>query len=237
MSVRRSGGDRGDFPAGNEPKVGHWFWAGFILKGLAAGDMIGYRWVNSRWETAATTTGTGGGTNGYASVLNDNFNEWLDGEFAHLRAWSRVLSEAELRDEMNSQTVVSRKNLHTDILGYGDMRNRAPGGEWTYTAVSGGTVVTPVSSDEIWFPKRVTIVGGGGGPHTVDSVTPSILYEGLTGVVIAGSGFGASQGTSKVLLDGIEQTVTAWSDTSITFSVVKPTVWASPRTLAVRKVS
>ena len=232
MSVRRSGGDRGDFPAGNEPKVGHWFWAGFILKGLAAGDMIGYRWVNSRWETAATTTGTGAGTNAYASVLNDNFNEWLDGEFAHLRAWSRVLSEAELRDEMNSQTVVSRKNLHTDILGYGDMRNRAPGGEWTYTAVSGGTVVTPISSDEIWFPKRLTVLAAGNA--SITNVSPSVLYEGLTNIVITGTGFGATQGTKTVYLDDKLQSIVSWTDTTITFNAVSPNLWNNARLLQVR---
>lgn len=66
---------------------------------------------------------------------------------------------------------------------------------------------------------------------------PPLLAEGMTGVVITGSKFGATQGASQVLIDGTAQTVTNWADTAITFDVVKPNGgWASPRRIAVRRV-
>jgi hypothetical protein len=68
----------------------------------------------------------------------------------------------------------------------------------------------------------------------INSVTPNVLYEGLTGVVIAGSGFGAVQGTKTVYLDDKLQTVTAWADTSITITAVSPNLWANARLLQVR---
>jgi hypothetical protein len=163
---------------------------------------------------------------------NDGAGEWVDGEFAHMRVWKRALSETELYTEMYSPFAVSKKDLDTDILGWNDRRNRAPGGEWTYTAVSGGTVVTPVSSDEIWFPKRITILAATG--MTITNVAPSILYENLTNIIITGTGFGASQGTKTVYLDDKLQTVTAWAATSITITAVSPNLWANARLLQVR---
>lgn len=40
--------------------------------------------------------------------------------------------------------------------------------------------------------------------------------------VIAGTGFGASQGASRVVINGVTQAVTAWGDTSITFTANVP---------------
>lgn len=59
---------------------------------------------------------------------------------------------------------------------------------------------------------------GGTSGLTITSVTPSSFDSGITGIVIAGSGFGASQGSSTVDIGGQAQTVTAWSDTSITIT-------------------
>lgn len=53
---------------------------------------------------------------------------------------------------------------------------------------------------------------------TITSVTPSSFDSGIAGIVIAGSGFGASQGSSTVDIGGQAQTVTAWNDTSITIT-------------------
>lgn len=65
---------------------------------------------------------------------------------------------------------------------------------------------------------------------TITSVTPDEVYDGLTGVVVAGTNYEASQGTGGVeLADGIDydtatkvaQTETAWGATSVTFTVSK----------------
>lgn len=70
----------------------------------------------------------------------------------------------------------------------------------------------------------------------IDSVTPSSIRDGLTGIVIAGPSFGAVQGT--VILsptddvddaDAVAQTVTAWSDTSITFTMVMQAIQPGTR--------
>lgn len=53
---------------------------------------------------------------------------------------------------------------------------------------------------------------------TITSVTPSSFDSGVAGIVIAGAGFGASQGSSTVDIGGQAQTVTAWGDTSITIT-------------------
>jgi hypothetical protein len=166
------------------------------------------------------------------SFGNNSWDERVGAEFAHMRVWKRALSETELYAEMYSPFAVSRKALDTDILGYGDMRNRAPGGEWTYTAVSGGTVVTPVSSDEIWFPKRLTVLAAGNA--SITNVSPSVLYEGLTNIVITGTGFGATQGTKTVYLDDKLQSIVSWTDTTITFNAVSPNLWNNARLLQVR---
>jgi hypothetical protein len=59
---------------------------------------------------------------------------------------------------------------------------------------------------------------------TITSVTPSTFDDGKTGIVIAGSGFGASQGSSTLTIGAQTQTVTQWSDTSITFTSVRGSV-------------
>jgi hypothetical protein len=53
---------------------------------------------------------------------------------------------------------------------------------------------------------------------TITGVTPTTFDDGVTGIVIAGSGFGATQGSSTLTIGSQAQTVTAWSDTSITFT-------------------
>lgn len=56
------------------------------------------------------------------------------------------------------------------------------------------------------------------GGASITSVTPSSFDDAHAGIVVAGTGFGASQGSSTVTIGGITQTVTSWSDTSITIT-------------------
>jgi len=53
---------------------------------------------------------------------------------------------------------------------------------------------------------------------SITSVTPSSFDDGVTGIVIAGSGFGSSQGSSTLTIGGQAQTVTNWTDQAITFT-------------------
>lgn len=70
---------------------------------------------------------------------------------------------------------------------------------------------------------------------TITSVTPSTFDDGRTGIVIAGSGFGASQGSSTLTIGGQAQTVTAWSDTSITFTSVRGSNSMGTRSLTITR--
>ena len=70
---------------------------------------------------------------------------------------------------------------------------------------------------------------------SITSVTPSSFDDGKTGIVIAGSGFGAFQGSSTLTIGGQAQTVTAWSDTSITFTSVRGSVSPGNATLTLTK--
>ena len=53
---------------------------------------------------------------------------------------------------------------------------------------------------------------------TITSISPNRGYTG-TVVVITGTGFGSSQGTSTVTIGGVSAAATAWDDTSITMTV------------------
>lgn len=65
---------------------------------------------------------------------------------------------------------------------------------------------------------QYTIAVRPSGGLTITSVTPSTFDSGITDIVIAGNNFGASQGSSTVDIGGVAQTVTAWSNTSITIT-------------------
>lgn len=65
---------------------------------------------------------------------------------------------------------------------------------------------------------------------TVDTISDNTLEIGQTGIVLGGSNFGATQGTGKVEIGDsvsygsatlVEQTVTSWGDTSITFNFIR----------------
>lgn len=65
---------------------------------------------------------------------------------------------------------------------------------------------------------------------TITSVTPTTFSNGQTDITITGTGFGATQGSGQVRIGtsnsnpatgAVTQTVTAWSDTSITITAVR----------------
>jgi hypothetical protein len=217
--------------ASDPPVNGGWFYASMSSNGstvfgvwaLAGGRFVRVQTTYSTLTIASMTFG------------NNTWDEVVGCEFAHMRVWKRALSEVELYAEMNSPFAVSKNALDTDILGYNDRRNRAPGGEWTYASVSGGTqeLILSNSLDIRILNKFVIPVSTG---LTVTSIVPSILYKGLTNIVITGTDFGSTQGTSQVLLDGVPQTIVDWTNTSIIFSVTSPTEWANPRVLQVARV-
>lgn len=199
--------------------------------------------TSSNTSTTSTSV-TAGGANSQDNMLA-------------LATFSFSVSDATANIQDPPTTGYSSIGVHQDanaVIGYGSAYKIISAGEtssaaWTHDT-GGGRVA------QIFTFKAASIGGGGGvsipipvGTLTITGLQPvaksarleilsisvTRLYEGLTGVVITGYGFGASQGTSKVMLDGVTQTVTSWSDTSITFNVVAPSGYASPRTLQVQR--
>ena len=78
----------------------------------------------------------------------------------------------------------------------------------------------------------VVFTDGGGAPPapTVTVVSPWLIYDTQTGILVLGTTFEASQGTGTVIISptddvadagAVTQTVTAWADTSITITAVR----------------
>lgn len=91
-----------------------------------------------------------------------------------------------------------------------------------YKISSGGTETATMTLDNSATNNRLSLslvefTAAATGP-TLDTV-PSTAYPGQSRTV-TGTGFGATQGTGGIAIGGVTQTITAWSDTSITFTTV-----------------
>jgi|GEM_PF-2263648 len=89
---------------------------------------------------------------------------------------------------------------------------------FTPTTTGSRTGTLTVTDDASNSPQTASLAGSGVVAPKITSLSPSIGPVG-TVVTIAGSGFGASQGTSTVTFNGIPATPTTWSATSIKVSV------------------
>lgn len=69
-----------------------------------------------------------------------------------------------------------------------------------------------------WVAAAFPEAGAGPAGPSLGSV-PSTAYPGQSRTV-TGTGFGATRGTGGITIGGVTQTITAWSDTSITFTTV-----------------
>src|SRR6202521_736640 len=97
----------------------------------------------------------------------------------------------------------------------------------TPTSWNATSIAAPVPNGAITGNVVVTVngVASNGASFSVTSTTPSITSLNPTSapvgspIIIAGTNFGASQGTSAVTFNGTSATPTAWSTTSITIPV------------------
>lgn len=69
-----------------------------------------------------------------------------------------------------------------------------------------------------WVAAAFPEAGAGPSAPSLDTI-PSTAFPGQSRTV-SGSGFGATQGTGGLTIGGVSQTITSWSDTSITFTTV-----------------
>ncbi len=104
-------------------------------------------------------------------------------------------------------------------VAYGEEADTARTASFSWTAGS--------TRDNVTIVINVGPVTG----LSITSVTPSSFDDGVSGIVVAGSGFGSATGT--VAIAGVLQTVTAWSDTSITVTSVLGTSKYGPALIKV----
>jgi hypothetical protein len=79
------------------------------------------------------------------------------------------------------------------------------------------TLATTSNQTNAAYTVVVKPASGPAGPSL--DTAPSTAYHGQSRTV-SGSGFGATQGTGGLTIGGVSQTITSWSDTSITFTTV-----------------
>lgn len=128
-------------------------------------------------------------------------------------------------DGTNAQTSVTWANEFVDYVN-GDFTLKSGGTKLQGTGIGPSSDAAVPSTDIAGVTRSGTTTDIGAAMYvstglSITSVTPSAFDDGRTGIVIAGSGFGASQGSSTLTIGGQAQTVTAWSDTSITFTSVR----------------
>ena len=128
-------------------------------------------------------------------------------------------------------------------LNYGDLQTQqaaTTAGASTNTATRALTASSEdpgafTSGSEQWVAWTVAIAPNSATGLSITSVTPSAFDDGRTGIVIAGSGFGASQGSSTLTIGGQAQTVTDWNDSQIIFTSVRGSVSPGNATLTITK--
>jgi hypothetical protein len=107
--------------------------------------------------------------------------------------------------------------------------NLPPGSNYPWPIQPGPATVTVTVSGQATPPATITVNGAAAAAPVLTAVTPSTTTAGSS-VTLAGHGFGASQGSSYLMLvqggtswgapfDGAQVTITSWSDTSITVTL------------------
>lgn len=106
-----------------------------------------------------------------------------------------------------------------------------------YSTSSGSLTVDPswTTATTNYALAAATFAAASAAGLSISTVTPASFDDGHAGIVIAGSGFGASQGASTLTIGAQAQTVTAWSDTSITFTCVRGANSMGANTITVTK--
>lgn len=144
-------------------------------------------------------------TDGASSSANPSFT---------LTADAGSIAFISLNDGLDTATITTGSG-QTDIQAGADAGTHCAATSYDTADL---TVSYTRSSNNTWCVAACAIEPAAASGLTITSVTPSSFDSGIAGIVIAGSGFGASQGSSTVDIGGQAQTVTAWGDTSITIT-------------------
>lgn len=198
-------------------------WAGLaITYNSTSGNWIFYFYQSGTLTTVATQYGgSGSNTSSLRVGNNDAWGDSARGSNRYLRYWTRELSAAEVQAEFemtpsSGTPAASATNLYLSW----PLADSTDTTDWT------GNSRAPTISGAATSSEEPTI--GGGTAPTITDAGDEQYYAGETGIVIAGTNFGASQGSNgRVYLSPtddvddagrVSQTITAWSATSITFT-------------------
>lgn len=110
----------------------------------------------------------------------------------------------------------------TDTGDFQSARGRASFSSSSKLASEAPPATLPAASfSNFWYAWRLDYSAAGASGPTLDTV-PATAYPGQSRT-LAVSNAGATQGTGGITIGGVAQTVTSWSDTSITFTTVQGT--------------
>lgn len=126
--------------------VGTWYHLTLTLSSDAPGGAF-VAYLNGALSMNGNTSAADSGTTMY--VANDAYGEWLNGNVAHVKLWSAVLTAAEVQQEMYTVAPVRTDNLfawypldlHTDLADYS-----GAGNGWT----GNGTLTTEDGPPVSW---------------------------------------------------------------------------------------
>ena len=210
-----------DFSAGT-PTDGEWHYYAMSCAGTSgANDLKAYVW-NASGTLVASATATSVSGNEFDPAYftfggGPNYSDLVYAYWAYGRAWEgTALTQGEFEAELAATT--PQKTGCFSAFG-ADSGTDVTGNARDWTLSSGVTTDSGVNPS---FSSAVTIT----------DASDENFYNGES-ITITGTGFGASQGTGVVKIcptdsvndaSGVSQTVTAWSDTSITITVVKSTL-------------
>lgn len=110
--------------------------------------------------------------------------------------------------EQNTTAHVGSQHSYKEVSATG-----AQTGSWTWSS----------GAQTSWMAVIATFKLTGGGSTPAISSTSSASPANGGSLTITGTNFGASQGSGSVTIGGVTQTVTSWSDTSITVTVSRGT--------------
>jgi hypothetical protein len=202
----------------NSPSISTnaWYFVAMTCSGTGASDLKAYCWDDTGALTHSVLSITGVTFTPILMMFGNSYTgDYFPGRMARGRAWSVALSQAELEAEMFSESVVKTANFYAGFLDYSTLSvEPAPSKSWSLV----GTTSSDSDTPPVLTGCTITDAG-------------DELYRADDSVTITGTNFGAVEGDVYVSpTDNVEdaakvtQTVTAWADTSITFTAVRSTL-------------
>lgn len=145
----------GQVSFGSKPTDATWFFWALACSGTGGGSLVGY-WRSPTGSFVTASSVGASFTPARLALLNNGYDEWVDGRLAGVRVWDAALTQAELELEMWSLRAVRRANLHIEspfvegVLADNDKDFSGNGKDWTRT----GTLAVEKGPPVPWGPSR-----------------------------------------------------------------------------------